>query len=575
MKKYLIFAASALALASCSSDDFLGDNPGNVQNATTAINFGGEAGKITRATSNEGTDPVKLDGQFKVYGVKKVDGKLSNVFRNYSVWYVEGKNTTSNTDGWEYVGKTGDKNLGIGNVELKGSHDQTIKYWDYSASEYHFVAGSPIDAFTYKITSISDAIPNKIESATVTGFAGHIEANNTETELKTDPVYIATPVKVVKDNYKDPVTFTFNRQQSMVRVGLYETIPGYFVSDVHFYTCDDAGNLTASESNNIILTSSTADYFVGGKEIEGTVTYKWDDTPRPSYTFAYTDNANLKKSKNWYAGKLGTLAETSTAQVDHLYGTDKDMAATTGYFTVLPTQAETASPILIKCDYTLNAPESGEIIKVKGATAAIPAAFSKWEANTRYTYLFKISDNTNGTTGTPGTTDPAGLFPITFAASVTATLDATKGTTTTVATPSITTYQAGSVTDKTIAYETGKPIYATVAEAETGTLKDLNIDGTTVGSVQVYKLSKERTEAELQITAIANDEIKDANKIETEIPTTAFNNIEANKYLKFTPVSEGYYAIQYLTTAADGTKPAAYTYKVVYVKEAPTVTPAP
>ena len=76
MKKYFIFAASALALASCSSDDFLGENPGNLQNATSAINFCGEAGKITRATSNEGTDPVKLDGQFKVYGVKK---KLTRV----------------------------------------------------------------------------------------------------------------------------------------------------------------------------------------------------------------------------------------------------------------------------------------------------------------------------------------------------------------------------------------------------------------------------------------------------------------------------------------------------------------
>lgn len=563
MKKYLIFAASALALASCSSDDFLGDNPGNVQNATTAINFGGEAGKITRATSNEGSTEKMLDGQFKVYGVKKTnDLTFHNVFVNYSVWY-DNTFTTSNTHKWEYVGK----------------HGQTIKYWDYSASEYNFVAGSPINAFTYNITTTSEGTANKIKSATVKGFAGHIKPNTTTTALNTDPIYIADPVKLVKDNYKNTVDFSFKRQQSMVRVGFYETIPGYIVSDVHFYTCDDAGNLTASESNNIILTSSTADYFVGGKEIEGTVTYKWDDTPRPSYTFAYTDNANLKKSKNWYAGKLGTLAETSTAQVDHLYGTDKDMAATTGYFTVLPTQAETASPILIKCDYTLNAPESGEIIKVKGATAAIPAAFSKWEANTRYTYLFKISDNTNGTTGTPGTTDPAGLFPITFAASVTETLDKTDGTTTTVATPSITTYQAGSVTDKTIAYETGKPIYATVAEAETGTLKDLNTDGTTVGSVQVYKLSKERTEAELQIATIANEEIKDATKVtSTEVPTTDFGNFEANKYLKFTPESESYYAIQYMTQAAtttDPAKPAAYTYKVVYVKAAPTVTPAP
>ena len=303
------------------------------------------------------------------------------------------------------------------------------------------------------------------------------------------------------------------------------------------------------------------------------MTYKWDDTPRPSYTFAYTNNTNLKKSKNWYAGKLGTLENTSTAVVEHLYGTDKDMSPT-GYFTVLPTQATTASPILIKCDYQLAA-ENGEVINVTGATAAIPAAFSKWEANTRYTYLFKISDNTNGTTGTPGTTDPAGLFPITFAASVTEILDGTEGTTTTVATPSITTYQAGSVTDKGIEYKTGKPIYATVAEETTGTLNELKKDGT-VGNVQVYKLSKERTEAELQIKAIANTEFYATNKIDTEVPTTAFGNFEANKYLKFTPVSEGYYAIQYLTkeaTTTDPITPAAYTYKVVYVKAATTVAP--
>ena len=40
MNKYLIIAASALALASCSSDDFLGDGSGNGQNSA-AIQFGG------------------------------------------------------------------------------------------------------------------------------------------------------------------------------------------------------------------------------------------------------------------------------------------------------------------------------------------------------------------------------------------------------------------------------------------------------------------------------------------------------------------------------------------------------
>ena len=575
MKKYLIFAASALALASCSSDDFLGENPGNVQNATTAINFGGDAGKITRGTKNEGTPAEMLAGQFKVYGVKITNGTIShNVFPDYYVWDVADKNTTSNTSGWEYVGAQGASNLGTGKITL--TKDQTIKYWDYSATEYRFVAGSPIDAFEYN-TSTDLTTGTHITDVDVTGFAGHINANNTTTALKTDPIYIADPVKVVKDNYQKPVEFSFKRQQSMVRVGIYETIPGYSITDIKFYAYDtDGTTLKASDGNNIILTSATPGYFVGGSNVTGTVTYTGWDTATPSYTFKY-DDTNLIKSKNWYAGKLSTLATTSSeTDVATLYGSDKDMS-TTGYFTVLPTQAETASSILIKCDYTLADGNTGETIKVTGATAAIPAAFSKWEANTRYTYLFRISDNTNGTTGDPSNPkDPAGLFPITFAAVVKGSTDAQYGTTTTVATPSITTHQDGSVTDNGIEYKTGEPIYATVVNETDGTLNELKTNGTEIGNVQVYKLSKERTEAELQIAAIANDEIKDANKVTSiEVPTTAFGNFEANKYLKFTPDSEGYYAIQYLTKAAEGTKPAAYTYKVVYVKTAPTVTPVP
>lgn len=569
MKKYLIFAASALALASCSSDDFLGENPGTVQNATTAINFGGEAGKITRATSNTGTPQQMLDGQFLVYGVKRAsDGNLKSVFPNYYVW-DDTKNTTSNSDGWEYVGAQNDNNLGTGNIKL--AKDQTIKYWDYSASEYHFVAGSPIKAFTFYVPS--DGTTKKIESATITGLAGHINANPTDgttTALKTDPVYIADPVKVVKDNYKNTVEFSFKRHQSMVRVGLYETIPGYSITDIKFYAYDtDGTTLKASDDHNVILTSATPGYFVGGSNLTGTVTYTGWDTATPSYTFKY-DDTGLTKSKNWYAGKFipnSQLATTSSeTDVATLYGTDNDMSET-GYFTVLPTPTATdASPILIKCDYTLRDFNTGEVIKVTGATAAIPAAFSKWEANTRYTYLFKISDNTNGTTGKPADNDPVGLFPITFAAVVKGSTDAQYGTTTTVTTPSITTYQEGSVVGNTIEYKTGKPIYATVYDQTPSEFKSLTTGGDAVGNVQVYKLSTERTEAELQIKAISDTEITTDRKFTTTVPTNdltvGIGKLDANKYLTFTPTEEGYYAIQYKYT--DG----AYKYKVVYVKAA-------
>lgn len=559
MKKYLFIVASALALASCSSEDFVGTEGGNVENgANKAINFSGNAGKITRATSNEGTPQQMLDYQFKVYGVKKMSknggDKFEPSFSDYYVWYDEAKNTTSNTKGWEYVGnkKAGNEDATYGSGNVKLQKDQYIKYWDYAAEEYHFVAGSPISAFTYNKNADINTAGMRITSATITGLAGHYEANNTETALETNPVYIAAPVKIGKDDYQKPVTFTFQRQQSMVRVGLYETIPGYSITKIKFYDADG----TTATSSNIILTSATKDYFVGGSNVSGTVTYNWE-TQTPSYTFNYTDDENLKKSKNWYAGKLSTLATTSSEPtVNILYGTDKDMSAATGYFTVLPTQVATASPILIKCDYELISDDgSGETINVKGATAAIPAAFSKWEANTRYTYLFKISDNTNGTTGDPSNPDdPAGLYPITFDAVV---KDEKQGTTTTVATPSITTYQEGSVVDNTIKYVAKKKIDVTVTESTSGTKQNLSTTGSAVGHIAVYKFTAPITEAEVQVkgtTGVGVTEVTDGS-------------VTDNVY-SFTPDGEGYYAIQYLTTAADGDKLAAYTYKVVYVAAA-------
>lgn len=558
MKKYLFIAASALALASCSSEDFVGTEGGNVENgANKAINFSGNAGKITRATSNEGTPQQMLDYQFKVYGVKKMSknggDKFESSFSDYYVWYDEAKNTTSNTKGWEYVGnkKAGNEDATYGSGNVKLQNDQYIKYWDYAAEEYHFVAGSPISAFTYNKNADINTAGMRIPSATITGLAGHYEANNTETALETNPVYIAAPVKIGKDDYQKPVTFTFQRQQSMVRVGLYETIPGYSITKIKFYDADG----TTATSSNIILTSATQDYFVGGSNVSGTVTYNWE-TPTPSYTFNYTDDENLKKSKNWYAGELSTLATTSSEPtVNILYGTDKDMS-TTGYFTVLPIPSTTeASPILIKCNYTLSADDhSGETIEVTGATAAIPAAYSKWEANTRYTYLFKISDKTNGYTGT--NPDKTGLYPITFDAVV---KDEKQGTITTIATPSITTYQANSVVENSgIKYVTNKEIKVTVTDNTNGDIKTLSEDDSSVGYVAVYKLSQARTEADLQIKNIKTSELTSTNSKGVTLATD-------KKSFTFTPDVEGYYAIQYLTTAATEGTQAAYTYKVVYV----------
>lgn len=548
MKKYIFLAASALTLASCSSDEFLGDTPGSTPtSANSAIKFDGNAGKISRATSNTApTTEGKLDYQFKIYGVKKTaDNKYSEVFGNYSIWWNTTL-TTSNTKSWEYVGKKDNSITPNPGTTVNLEKDQTIKYWDYASDNYHFVAGSPIANFTY-VTNDN----GNIESATVSGLGGHITANSGTTATTFNPVYVAKPKVVAKANYQKPVQFEFVRQQSMVRVGIYETIPGYEIKDIKFYEQGENGLEKVNATNNIILTSTTPNYFVGGTDVTGTITYDWTTS---NYTFNYTGTYIQKK--NWYAGALtnGVQAISSAeTAIEKLYGIDGDMDANNGYFIVMPTLASEASAILIKCDYTLKSTDgSNEEIHVKGATAAIPAAYSKWDINTRYTYLFKISENTNGTTGVSN--DPAGLYPITFDAVVTDMTDKTHGTITTVTTPSITTYQAGSVTDNGIEYKSGTAIDVTVTDAN-GNVQSLTAGGTAVGSVKVYKFTDAITEAEIQVKG-------------TNGATEVSGGSVTNNVFTFTPDAAGYYAIQYLTKAdiADPETPAAYTYKVVYVK---------
>ena len=425
------------------------------------------------------------------------------------------------------------------------------------------MAGSPISQFTFNQSEDGD-----IASASVSGLKGHLTAKAVTGETTTpaespSPVYVAKPVVVAKASYKNVVSFDFYRQQSKVRVGFYETIPGYHIKSINFYSKGEDNSLTVGGTNVVLISTSTATpaYFVGG-EGTGTITYNWTNQ---DYTFAYGGTAT--SAKNWYAGAMNGVQATSSTETDvaKLYGKDADMEDK-GFFTVMPTPSETeAAAILIKCDYVLESDDNkGETIKVTGATAAIPAAFSKWEPNTLYTYLFKISQNTNGTTGKPDT-DPDGLFPITFDAIVKDVTFAEQGTTTTVQTPSITTYQNGSVTETGIKYVAGKAITATVTNNTTGNVLSITNTGTAaVGEVKVYKLSKLYSEAELQMAKVIEAEIKDDNKKEITIE---------NNVLSFTPSEAGYYAIQYQTAAAGEGTQAAYTYKIVYVEAAPSVNP--
>lgn len=589
--KYFFAALAVGALASCTSDEFVGENnnPTSV-NENVGINFNGGREAMRRSSSDD--DVTKLDGQFVVFGVKSgatAGQDMQIVFDHYFVWNkTDGAAAnTTNKYGWEYVGTkwTKENDPVYGAASIKLLKDQTIKYWDLSAADYRFVAGSPVANFTF----ITDA--NKhITGATVTGIDAHMHANPIRGEgvaLNHGAVYVATPIVLTPSDIVNTTTgesqavkFEFTGQQALVRVGIYETIPGYYVSSINFYGHKGPGQGWADQPttyHNIILNSLTDDdYFIGGKGMTAQLTYNWSGaTPTYSFTYNLSSLSSESKSNRWYGGSFYngvpcTKSETTT--LANLYGTDKDMAQASGYFPVMPTATGVApSALVVKCDYTLTSVDgSGETIEIKGATAAIPAAFAQWEVNHAYTYLFKISDKTAGTSGV--------LYPIQFDAAVVDGANNRDGFITTISTPSITSYQFkspytkydsnGNFLETGIKYIANSDIYVTVQDNNTGDLKDLtamtNYGAPETGNIQVYKLgSNEVTESDLQITRPAEDK-----KITTNIPAAAWNlhgkSFAAGKYMVFKPMDTGYYAIGYVQDAT--TNPKTYAYKVIKVE---------
>jgi len=571
-KNLFLPALAIVALASCSGDEFVGSNDSAAASqGASAISFSGGKQAITRSTSAD--DLAKLNGQFVIYGVKSgatAGENLQKVFTNYRLWnkHSDGTPNTTNSEGWEYVGAEGTTGLGIGGITL--AQDQSIKYWDHSAADYRFVAGSPVSAFSYTVDE-----NNNITHVTVTGIDGHINANSTSgggTALSHNAVYVADPKIVVEANYGQPVVFSFTGQQALVRVGVYETIPGYRVSDISFYAYKaDGSGWATTPGRNIVLNSLTdASYFMGGKNMSATLTYDWSV---PSYTFAYVDEENVTtKSRSWYGGAFNAgipATVSTTTNYTNLYGTDLDINSKTAYFPVLPTaSAKTPTALVIKCDYTLTSTDgSGETIVVNGATAAIPAAFATWKKNHAYTYLFKITDKTAGAAGV--------LAPIVFDAAVVDGRNNREGYITTVSVPSITSYQDQSpfttvendvVTGTGIKYKTGTPIYVTVQDNTNGELKSLsalNDASPAVGMIKVYKLDGEKMESDLQITRPTTSVNDPATVISDAAWTLHDQTIAAGKYMKFQASSTGYYAVEYINTIS----PVSYCYKVIHVAE--------
>lgn len=585
MNKYFIAAASALALASCSSDDFLGEIQGNEQNgATSAINFGGDTGKITRATS-EGADAAGLLGNnFVVVGFKGSKTDAANnenyAFDHYNVNFKDGSafSTESNRAGWEYVNQKMEVKGIDASLAQSGATQQTIKYWDHSCASYDFIAFS----MGKKDAASKYATPTHVDKGHLKDAAYTLSGNvNTLSEC-----YISDMKTVNREDYGKTVSMSFRHLASKVRMALFETVPGYVISDVEFYT--DATGTTPTTDGTLI----------GKFNNSGTLTVYFPTTGTVKKDEKDYNKAHVKFTASTSEGEVGVLDFKKFGAVNYnnqkegtiLKGTTylsqnaaKPSYCGAGYQNVLPSEGK-ASAITLRINYKLTSVDgSNEVINVKGATATVPAEYTEWKPGYAYTYIFKISKDTNGSTGGTST----GLTAISFDAVVVD--DEANGlqeTITTVSDNSITTYgyKDNKVTTGGNEYVNGTDIYATVyvpaagetpaqtfapqklytVTLEAGATQTINeasvanalVNGTNDATAKTWTVT-DKAKKKMVVTETTGV----ASEV-TSVPAYSGHTLSVNA-LKWTgvvtdPATETYYAVEY----DNGTKKS---YKIVKV----------
>ncbi|MBQ7716961.1 MAG: hypothetical protein IJT55_05590 [Prevotella sp.] len=503
-KNNLLAVALALtAMVSCTDESFVGDQGLKEANeGVGAISFNMSSQAVTRADKTGSAAAADLSNKFIVYGEKGETAKTKYsagnlVFPNYTVEYTNNTaySTTSNTKNWEYVGVTPIsqdyvKMYDGSSTTTVTSDAQTIKYWDYSATSYTFTA---ISALPSDISGNKVVVQKNTTGADNVYQKGYTLTINSGASL--DDLYLADRVNISQsadadrtatNKYGGNVTFNFRNILSHVRVGIYETIPGYDISDISFKVTGNADAKVSSDDafgaicDNIKATgytgTLTVTYGDGATDIENRPIILAGTPASPT---AASPNLILGTKINGISTSslLGKSATTPT------WDTDADNDGVGDFTSVIPLTHSTN--LKLKCCYTLYNSVTGETINITDATAEIPFKYLQWKPNYKYTYIFKISDNTNGKTNP--SLGPAGLYPITFDATETIAEDGQAEYITTISEPSITTFgvKGGKYTHDKEQYESGSDIYVTFMDGSS-VVGDFTLNSDAAKGVNVY-----------------------------------------------------------------------------------------
>lgn len=448
MKKFLLMAAVATTLVNCSSDFDLSEGQGG-GGVSDVIGFQVQG----RNSIKRGTLQDANHYNFGVFAYKSSD-KTNNIMDNYLVGYLKdgiGYSTSgsttddpnSNVDGksnWMYEGMGwaqfhgtyAGENVAKDTKYASNNEYQYLRYWDKSAESTCFYAYVPylnkgaVGATVSYVDGTAKGTSDNIDTYVMTFPNGTIKHGYDDVQAYE---YMYASTKVDDVNYGHDVSLDFKRLNAKVNIKFWEDIPGYSVhmidlgNDVNgdYWTISavpsikEAGQGTYGYKLGKIYTSNGVKIqFANGAKTD-IKQYKGATSQSP-LAFATPTDAQISDNRPGATPSKTTyyaIPKGSSAQVL------KDDAANIGALEDCdPALAETG--LTFHVSYELIS-TTGEKITVKDATVHVPSDYCEWRENKAYTYIFKITTNSNGSTGdvTPDPTNPAvptetALYPIVF-----------------------------------------------------------------------------------------------------------------------------------------------------------------
>lgn len=444
MKKFIYLAVGVALMASCSSDFDLSEGGGNA-GGSDVIGFQMRTGNTSRATTG-----LQSAGHynFGVFGYKKND-KVNPIMGNYLVGYLDAKGYQPRTgstvgdqpgvaDGtsyWMYEkmgygqfnGTYAGETVNPNTPYASNNEGQYLRYWDKSADHTCFYAYAPYvnTGATGKTVTYVDGTPkgSSHDTYVLTIPNGTIEHGFDDPSTYE---FMYASAKVLVGDYGHDVSLKFNRLNAKVNIKFWEDIEGYSVRLIDLTpaygvaatpSIKEAGQGSYGYKLGKIYTKNGVKIqFNADAEFQNLKQYAGETT---------SDPLNFKTPT---ASLIGENRVMATPSPSTYYAIPKGSGANVladGELNYIASGSAPATELAqtgltFHVSYELIS-TTGEKITVTDATVHVPKDYCNWEANKHYTYIFRITKNSNGSTGTttPKPEDPEvptvnALYPIVF-----------------------------------------------------------------------------------------------------------------------------------------------------------------